>query len=197
TPDVVAARARGTAFTSGTALWFGENPGARVVGITGTKGKSTTAAVAAHLARAAGMRTALAGNIGLPLLELDGRNADLWVVELSSFQTGEAGPLEVGVVTSLYEEHLDWHGSRERYIADKLKLANASRTLLVNATQPSLLERTQMHVNRVLFGHPDGWHTEQGMICHGLERLMPASKLPMPGHHNALNVCAALAALER
>jgi UDP-N-acetylmuramoylalanine--D-glutamate ligase len=67
-PEILAARGRGTRFTSGTALWFGENPDARVVAVTGTKGKSTTTALIAHLARGLGVRTALAGNIGLPLL---------------------------------------------------------------------------------------------------------------------------------
>ncbi len=196
-PEIAAARQRGTVFTSGTALWFGENPDARVIGITGTKGKSTTAALTAHLARAAGVRTALAGNIGLPLLELDGQRADLWVVELSSFQTGEAGPLEVGVVTSLYEEHLDWHGSRERYVADKLKLADVSRTLLVNARQPHLLQATANHPRRVLFGNAAGWHVADAGIFRAGTAMLASDALPLPGRHNALNACAALAALEQ
>src|SRR5574337_411823 len=135
-PALLAAQAQGTRFTSGTALWFGENPNARVIAVTGTKGKSTTTALIAHLARSLGVRTALAGNIGLPLLDLDGRCADVWAIELSSFQTGEAGPVELGVIVSLGEEHLDWHGTRERYVADKLKLAEVSRTLLVDARAP-------------------------------------------------------------
>jgi len=195
-PALLAARAQGTQFTSGTALWFGENPDARVIAVTGTKGKSTTSALVAHLARNLGVRTALAGNIGLPLLELLGQHADLWVIELSSFQTGEAGPLELGVITSLYEEHLDWHGSRERYVADKLKLADVSRRLLVNALQPVLLERTQQHPQRLLFGQPDGWHVADGFIRRGTQEIFPIDRLTAPGLHNALNACAALAALE-
>lgn len=197
-PEIIAAQKRGTTFTSGTALWFGENPKARVIGITGTKGKSTTAALTAHLARAAGVRTALAGNIGLPLLELDGQQADLWVIELSSFQTGEAGELEVGVVTSLYEEHLDWHGTRERYVADKLKLADVSRTLVVNATQSRLLELTANHPQRVLFGSGDGWHVHDGDLYRGSYVMDPSlvSIRHLPGLHNASNACAALAAFE-
>ena len=195
-PEIAAAQACGTVFTSGTALWFAENPDARVVAITGTKGKSTTAALAAHLARALGVRTALAGNIGMPLLELDGRRADLWVVELSSFQTGDAGPLQLGVITSLYEEHLDWHGSRERYVADKLKLADRSRTLLVNATQPALLEYTAAHPQRHTFGEAPGWHLADGAIRRGDEVVFAVRGLTVPGAHNALNACAALAALE-
>jgi UDP-N-acetylmuramoyl-L-alanine---L-glutamate ligase len=195
-PALLAAQAQGTQFTSGTALWFGENPDARVIAVTGTKGKSTTSALIAHLARSLGVRTALAGNIGLPLLELLGQQADLWVIELSSFQTGEAGPLELGMITSLYEEHLDWHGSRERYVADKLKLADAARTLLVNGLQPGLLERTAAHPHRLLFGTPEGWHVRDGAIRRGGQAVFDTATLAAPGLHNALNACAALAALE-
>lgn len=195
-PAIVTAQAQGTRFTSGTALWFAENPQARVVAVTGTKGKSTTTALLAHLARALGIRTALAGNIGLPLLELLDQPAELWAVELSSFQTGEAGALELGVITSLYEEHLDWHGSRERYVADKLKLADAARQLLVNAEQASLLEKTAAHPHRILFGQRDGWHVAEGFIRRGEEAVFALNQLSVPGLHNALNACAALAALE-
>jgi UDP-N-acetylmuramoylalanine--D-glutamate ligase len=195
-PALLGAQSRGTRFTSGTALWFAEQPQAPVVAVTGTKGKSTTTALIAHLARALGVRTALAGNIGMPLLELLDARADLWAVELSSFQTGEAGPLPLGVVTSLYEEHLDWHGSRERYVADKLKLAGVARTLLVNGTQEALLERTAAHPHRLLFGLPGGWHLRGGFIRRADERVFEVARLPVPGEHNALNACAALAALE-
>lgn len=196
-PEILAAQQTGTRFTSGTALWFGENPGARVIGVTGTKGKSTTAAMIAHLARSLDIRTALAGNIGLPLLELDGQSADLWVVELSSFQTGEAGPLEVGLVTSLFPEHLDWHGTLERYLGDKLRLANVSRTLLVNAAQPEYLARSADHGQRERFAAVEGWHLDaDGWIARGSTRVLAASELTLPGRHNRDNACAALAALE-
>ena len=74
--DAVAASARGTRFIGGTTLWFAEQAdasglAARTVCITGTKGKSTSTALLAHLLRSGGHRTALAGNIGLPLLVLD------------------------------------------------------------------------------------------------------------------------------
>jgi len=195
-PEMISARQRGTRFTSGTALWFGENPHARVVAVTGTKGKSTTTAMIAHCARALGVRTALAGNIGLPLLGLDGQRADLWAIELSSFQTGDAGAVELGVIVSLEEEHLDWHGTRERYLADKLKLADVSGSLLVNAHAPLLMQRTAAHPQRLIFGNPDGWHVADGAIRHGNVSVIEASALPVPGAHNAANACAALAAIE-
>ncbi|MFZ0869423.1 MAG: Mur ligase family protein, partial [Rhodanobacter sp.] len=199
-PALMAAAKQGTRFTSGTALWFGEQglgtgTQAQVIAVTGTKGKSTTSALIAHLARALGVRTALAGNIGMPLLELLDQSAELWVIELSSFQTSEAGSLELGVITSLYEEHLDWHGSRERYVSDKLKLAQVAQQLLVNALQPALLEHTEDHPHRLPFGKPEGWHVADGFIRRGTREVFPIEQLAAPGLHNALNACAALAAL--
>ena len=88
-PEAVEAAARGTLFPGGTALWFGERAGAGGIVpasccVTGTKGKSTTTALLAHLLRAVGHRTALAGNIGVPLLELLDAAPEFWALELSS-----------------------------------------------------------------------------------------------------------------
>jgi UDP-N-acetylmuramoylalanine--D-glutamate ligase len=197
-PEILEAQHNGTLFTSGTALWFAEHPEARVIAVTGTKGKSTVSALIAHLLRALGRRTALAGNIGLPLLELldPPTPPDWWVVELSSFQTRAAPHVEVGVINNLYEEHLDWHGTRERYAADKLALAYAARTLVVNALQPELVTRTGAHTHRTVFGDPAGWHVRDGAIFRASQRELDVGALPLPGAHNALNVCAALTAIE-
>jgi UDP-N-acetylmuramoylalanine--D-glutamate ligase len=197
-PEIIEAQHNGTRFTSGTALWFAENPDARVIGVTGTKGKSTVTALIAHLLRSLGRRVALAGNIGLPLLELlDPPQApDWWVVELSSFQTREAGPLGVGVISNLYEEHLDWHGTRVRYVEDKLALAMVARTLVVGAAQADLVSRTATHANRCLFGDARGWHVADGEIVRDGQAAFDLARSPLPGPHNALNLCAALAALD-
>ena len=69
-PEALAAAGRGTRFVGGTTLWFAERDDARTICVTGTKGKSTTSALLAHLLRAGGHLTALTGNIGQPLLEL-------------------------------------------------------------------------------------------------------------------------------
>jgi UDP-N-acetylmuramoylalanine--D-glutamate ligase len=195
-PPLAEAQAAGVRFTSGTAIWFAERGSEHVIAITGTKGKSTTAALIAHLARALGVRTALAGNIGLPLLDLVDAEAALWVVELSSFQTGDAGAVSVGVVTNLYEEHLDWHGTRECYFADKLALGSVARILLVNATQAELVQRTANHPRRVFFGEARGWQVRDDGFYREGEYIASASSLALPGIHNRLNACAALAALE-
>jgi UDP-N-acetylmuramoylalanine--D-glutamate ligase len=204
-PEAVRA---GVHFTSGTALWFAENPQARTICVTGTKGKSTVTALIAHILRKGGLRVALAGNIGLPLLDLpdfgesgvgetDQEPApDWWVIELSSFQTRDFdGAPTIAVINNLYEEHLDWHGSREAYVADKLAIAARAARLVVNA-QPDLLAATASSVQRSVFGEPGGWHVANDAICRGADRVLAVSALPLPGLHNARNVSAALAAID-
>ncbi len=197
-PELTAAQEHGTQFVSGTTLWFAEHPSARVIAVTGTKGKSTVSALIAHLLRGLGKRVALAGNIGLPLLELldPPQQPDWWVVELSSFQTREAVGVEVAVINNVYEEHLDWHGTRARYVEDKLALAAVARTLVVNGAQPALLELVHAHPRQLAFAQSAGWHVTDGKILRGAEVVFDLSASPLPGAHNASNLCAALAALE-
>ena len=193
----------GVRFTSGTALWFAEHSQARTICVTGTKGKSTVTALIAHILRKGGLRVALAGNIGLPLLDLldaggpnQGAAPDWWVIELSSFQTRDFdGAPTIAVINNLYEEHLDWHGSRERYVTDKLAIAVRAERLVVNA-QPDLLAATASSAQRSVFGSPGGWHVADDAICRGTDRVLALEALPLPGLHNAQNVCAALAAID-
>jgi len=196
-PAAAALRA-GVRFTSGSALWFAEHPHARTICITGTKGKSTVTALIAHILRKSGKCVALAGNIGMPLLELIAppQQPDWWVIELSSFQTHDfAGAPTVAVINNLYEEHLDWHGTRERYVADKLAIAARAACLVVNA-QPPLLAATALHARRAVFGGADGWHVGAGAIRRGESAIVRLADIPLPGLHNGYNVCAALAAIE-
>jgi UDP-N-acetylmuramoylalanine--D-glutamate ligase len=197
-PELQELRAAGTPVTTATSLWMAERKGRRVIGVTGTKGKSTTAALACHLARAAGREVELAGNIGRPALDLlDVDPEVLAVVELSSYHLAdlETGP-EVAVITNLFAEHADWHGSERAYRADKLRILSLPgvSTVVAPASQPELAQEPTA-ARRVLFGLGDGWDaTPAGIAERGVLRI-PAQELPLPGAHNALNVCAALAAV--
>ena len=205
----VAAAARGTQFIGGTSLWFAEHADADgtvrdTVCVTGTKGKSTTTALLAHLLRASGARTGLVGNIGLPLLEvLDPQPAPAyWAVELSSYQTGEvarsgAHP-QVAVVLNLFPEHLDWHGSEARYIEDKLALVTgaAPRIAVLNAADPHLAALSLPHSEVVWFNQPQGWHMRGEWVFRGEQQVFDTANTPLPGRHNRGNLCAVLAAIE-
>jgi UDP-N-acetylmuramoylalanine--D-glutamate ligase len=200
-PELHELSRRGTPVTTATSLWLAEREGRRVVVVTGTKGKSTTAALTHHLARAAGEPAELAGNIGRPALELlDADPATLAIVELSSYQIADlAHGGEVAVVTNLYPEHADWHGSEQVYREEKLRiltLPGLSHAVLP-ARQPELASAPTSAGERRLFGEPAGWDVtaDGGLALAGRQRLAAAG-VPLPGEHNALNLCAALTALE-
>jgi UDP-N-acetylmuramoylalanine--D-glutamate ligase len=201
TSPVVDAQLHGTAFVGGTGLWFAENPGERTICVTGTKGKSTVTALIAHLLRSAGRRTALAGNIGLPLLELLDVDPppQYWAIELSSYQAGEAVRPEVAVVLNFYPEHLDWHGTEQRYFEDKMALVTQGRprVAVLNAADPKLGALDIPEGTAVSwFNHGDGWHLRDAELYRSGQRVMDLRNLPLPGRHNRLNLCAALAAIE-
>jgi UDP-N-acetylmuramoylalanine--D-glutamate ligase len=213
--EAVSAAAQGTRFIGGTALWFGEHAdqdgiAARTVCVTGTKGKSTTTALLAHLLRAGGHRTALAGNIGLPLLELDAPSApadqpvtpEVWAIELSSYQTGDVAASgvrpEIAVVLNVFPEHLDWHGSEARYIQDKLRLVTDARpvTAVLNAADPRLAALVLPDSEVRWFGNAAGWHLCGDLLYRGHVRVMDTAALPLPGRHNRGNLCAVLTVIE-
>lgn len=202
--EAMAAAEQGTRFLGGTALWFGEHPDARTVCVTGTKGKSTTTSLLAHLLRAAGHRTALAGNIGLPLLELmtPPQPPEFWAIELSSYQTGDvaAGGVrpEAAIALNVFPEHLDWHGSHTRYVEDKLRLLTEAkpRIAVLNANDATLAALTLPDSEVRWFGREDGWHLRGDALYRGEASIMDTVALPLPGRHNRSNLCAVLTAIE-
>jgi UDP-N-acetylmuramoylalanine--D-glutamate ligase len=198
-PELREVRAAGTPVTTATALWLAERGGRRVVGVTGTKGKSTTAALLAHLARAGGEAVGLAGNIGAPALDLLDRPPTEWaVVELSSYHTADLGTgPEVAVVTNLFREHTDWHGSEEAYRADKLRLLGLPgvRAAVLPAREPRLLDAVGPGVASTFYGQPDGWDAGPAGLTLRDELVVATAELPLRGVHNTLNLCAALTAL--
>ncbi|PAZ09261.1 UDP-N-acetylmuramoyl-L-alanine--D-glutamate ligase [Streptomyces sp. SA15] len=103
--------------------------------VTGTNGKTTTVQMLASILKAAGLRTAAVGNIGVSLLDvvLGEENYDVLAVELSSYQLHWAPSLRAhsAVVLNLAPDHLDWHGSMEAYAADKGRIYEGNRVACV------------------------------------------------------------------
>ena len=114
--------------TSSLNLWMSQADRSRVIGITGTKGKSTTTALITFFLQCLGEKAQRLGNIGLPPYDTSVDTSTGWlVVEISSFQATDldVAPKTV-VLTSLGSDHIDWHGSLEQYRSDKLQLTRAS-----------------------------------------------------------------------
>ena len=172
-----------------------------MIGVTGTKGKSTTAALAAHLARAAGVDAELAGNIGVPrsTCSTPTRRA-LAVVELSSYQIAD---LAVGPEVARRHEPL----RRARRLA-RLRAAPTARTSCgscgaarrarggaARARQPEL-DRARRRGRRGACSarrRAGTSRAEADRARRASLRAREPATLPLPGEHNALNLCAALA----
>jgi len=111
-------------------LWFAERFNLTTVCVTGTKGKSTTASLIAHILARLGRRVALVGNIGIPITGIESATADIAVIEVSSYQAADFdGQCDIAVLTSLYPEHIDWHLSVENYYRDQDQPAGPQPTL--------------------------------------------------------------------
>jgi len=122
-PEVAALEARGIPVVGGLGLWLAEADLSRVACITGTKGKSSTTAIAGHLLRRWGHPSVIGGNIGQPPWDpaRPAGDARYWVIETSSYQaTDLACSPAVVAVTSLHPDHLTWHGDVATYYRDKL-----------------------------------------------------------------------------
>jgi UDP-N-acetylmuramoyl-L-alanine---L-glutamate ligase len=185
----------GVAVTTGTNLWFAEQPAVTSVGITGTKGKSTTAALTAHILGRR-FRVTLAGNIGVPLLDTldDVAESDVFVIELSSHQVSdlELRPT-ISVVLNLYPEHLPWHGSRERYYHDKLRLLEGDTLAIASYASPSVREMIAARgIDVTWFDAPESIHAADDGIWQKDVHLYPVDALSLLGLHNRSNAAAAL-----
>jgi UDP-N-acetylmuramoylalanine--D-glutamate ligase len=201
-PAVADGLERGIPVTCTTSCWFAERPDARVIGVTGSKGKSTTAALIAHLLSAAGRRVRLGGNIGVAALDWLDDTADWFVVELSSYQLADLqGRIEIGVFTRLFPEHQDWHGSVERYYRDKLRLIEllGDGPLWFNARDRELGRRLREwpcpSLRAINASASDYRAGAEGVHRRGA-RVLRAGDFPLSGRHNLDNAALALAVVE-
>ncbi|MDX2131393.1 MAG: UDP-N-acetylmuramoyl-L-alanine--D-glutamate ligase [Planctomycetota bacterium] len=196
-----AAQAAGVPITTEVGLLVERLRRDRVIGVTGSAGKSTTSAMIAHALNAAGVRTHLAGNIGGSLLQSLAHVAptDRVVLELSSFmlhwlgEGARAWSPGIGVLTNLAPNHLDWHGSFEHYRDSKLAIFRQQRAgdagVVVGRDLAASLGPTPapLHVidppDARQDARPDNWPDAH-------PSLRPPS-LMVPGAHNRLNAVVA------
>ncbi len=186
----------GIPVVGGVGLWLVDADRSKVVCVTGTKGKSTTSAVAGHLLTRFGYRCLVGGNIGVPPQDpLVGGDYDFWIIEVSSYQaTDLACSPPVVAVTSLHPDHLPWHDNdHETYFRDKLSVCSQPGADLTIANGDSDLIRAHRGLlgPRVAWvradGSPDGSTTGEWIRQLGL--------LGLHNRRNALIAGACLRAL--
>jgi UDP-N-acetylmuramoylalanine--D-glutamate ligase len=201
-PLIQAALARGVPVIGDVEL-FARAVQAPICAITGSNGKSTVTTLVGLMARQAGRRVAVGGNLGEPVLDLLADDIDLYVVELSSFQLETTPGLraDAAVVLNIAADHLDRYPDLAAYAATKAGIYRHARVAVVNRDDPRVIAMPRAGALEIGFtlGEPDagdfGLRSRDGVlwICRGDEALMPASEVAIPGRHNLANALAALA----
>ncbi len=204
-----AAEARGAEVVSEVELFL-RMTRARILAVTGTKGKTTTASLVAAVLEAAGLPTVLGGNIGTPLVErADELGSDTWaVLELSELQLPTIGRgADVALYTNITEDHLDRHGTVAAYRAVKARLAELTAPngrVILNHDDPGCRDLGDRLAPQAVAwyglerpgrGEQEAWVDDDGWVIVAGERLLSHREVPLPGRHMLANVLgAALAA---
>lgn len=181
----------------------------KLVGITGSNGKTTTTSLVAHILKTAGIHTLVGGNIGVPLLALveSSTDASVTVAEISSFQletVAEFRP-EIGVLLNLTPDHLDRHASFDEYARAKMRMFENRLdrdAAVLNADDPEVTRRMPTGSHIYWFSRQkrvaSGAFLQDGQIIFRVEGaeipLVRRDEIILRGEHNVENVLAACAA---
>jgi len=209
TDAIVRALKSGCTLTSHSQIFLNSYPKQKIIGVTGTKGKSTTTSLIHHILKQAGIPAELVGNIGQPALALtDTVPVDTYFVhEFSSHQLAEieTSP-HIAVLLNIVPEHLDYYAGFDEYVAAKENITRfqSSEDFLVfnadYAIPAAIAERTmaalrpfstKKNVTPGCYVHDE---TIVSTGSGGEERVMNTSEIPLPGRFNVQNVLAAIAA---
>jgi UDP-N-acetylmuramoylalanine--D-glutamate ligase len=189
---------------------FAQHAQAPIAAITGSNGKSTVTTLLGEMAKAAGRKVAVGGNLGVPALDLlDHADVELYILELSSFQLETTTALSAAAATvlNISPDHLDRYSSLAEYAQAKAKIfdleANASPGVMVlNEDDPKVRAMARPGRKILWFGlgppldeHHFGvrWRAGEEHLACGEQLLLPVNAVPMPGRHNIANALAALA----
>ncbi len=207
-PMVQAAIAKGVKVVGDVELFAQNKPtNAKVIAITGSNGKSTVTTMVGDICKAAGMKTVVAGNIGLPVLDTlsDEDDApDVYVLELSSFQLETTNSLnaDAATVLNISEDHMDRYDSLSDYAAAKNRVFLGHGVQVLNRQDSYSMEMAVAGRQIVTFGldHPDessdfGLMDRAGniILTQGDRALIDMNELKVAGLHNASNALAAMA----
>lgn len=186
---------------SGTNEFFEKSP-APIIGVTGSKGKGTTASFIASMLEAAGKKVWLVGNIGVPAISLLSqiKPEDIIVYELSSFQLWdiERSP-QTAVVLYIEQEHLDVHRSMEEYVEAKARITKyqtaEDRLVYYTDNQYSRSIAEASKAQKIPYQNTDSAHVRGDAFYYGDIAIAPTEIMNIKGAHNLSNACAAIDAV--
>ena len=199
-PAIASAIANGTAALGDIDL-FACSTATPIIAITGSNGKTTVTTLVGEMAKAAGKKVGVGGNIGLPALDLLQEPADLYVLELSSFQLERTSCLNASAAAllNITVDHLDRHASITEYASQKRRIFRGKGVMVINADDPMAIAMQEKGRRTFTFSvqKPADFciATVKGAesLLYGGRPLLSLSELPLTGRHNVANALAALA----
>lgn len=203
--EIASAKDKGIKFTSSSDLFLSEmranHPRTKVIGISGSKGKSTSVSMLYHMMKALGCKAALGGNIGRPLIELIDGDYDYIVGEFSSYQASDLSVSpQVVMFTNLFSVHTDWHGGHDNYCRDKVHLAahqQPGEICVVNANNAQLKDYCKGLENISYYGLPEGFHARGKELFYGNEAVLNIDELHISGNHNMDNLAGVVTVMDK
>ncbi len=174
---------------------------APIIAITGSNGKSTVTTMVGEMAKAAGVKVAVGGNLGEPALCLLDQEADMYVLELSSFQLERTTVLTAAAATvlNISADHLDRYADLAAYAREKRRIFRDAGTMVINLDDPCVQAMQEAGRKTLTFSikGPADFHLSQQagveyLMCHD-RPLLPLAAVPLEGRHNAANALAAMA----
>ena len=171
---------------------------APIIAITGSNGKSTVTTLTTEMAKQAGVKVGMGGNIGVPALSLLKGDYELYVLELSSFQLETTYSLKAKAATilNISEDHMDRYDSIEDYRQAKLKIYHNAENVIVNGEDPQTFPE-QAVGSLKKFAEKDAEYTAcNGELYSGDEAIVAIKELKITGRHNVMNALASMALAE-
>lgn len=174
-----------------------------IIGITGTDGKSTTTALTYHILKSKYPNSKMGGNIGVPFTSFCLEPLDLVVLELSSYQLDDSPNLELtaSAILNLASDHLERHKTMESYANAKWKIQNLENPLHKSFINPNFLQflsnQPSEYTNLQFIGEGQNYYVSLNPNqIHTPNHIYDASKFPLNGKHNLMNLCFAIALSE-
>jgi UDP-N-acetylmuramoylalanine--D-glutamate ligase len=205
-PMVQAAIKRGVAVVGDIELFAQHKPvSSKVIAITGSNGKSTVTTLVGEMCKAAGLKTVVAGNIGLPVLDsLSGDIPDVYVLELSSFQLETTNSLnaDAATVLNICEDHMDRYNALNDYAEAKARVFVGKGVQVLNRQDTWSMGMALQGRVIVTFGLDEasnisdfGLATQAGLtqLMQSSKALLAVAEMKIAGLHNAANALAAMA----
>ena len=201
--EIQAAIARGVSVIGDVELFAQYRPAtAKVIAITGANGKTTVTTLVGEMCKAAGLKTIVAGNIGLPVLDALSMEApDVYVLELSSFQLETTHTLKIDAATmlNLSEDHMDRYASFQDYAIAKARIFYNATLQVLNRDDAWSMLMARPKLAQITFGLSDGGDfglkelDGETWLVDGEKELINLQDLKIVGLHNAANALAAVA----